>query len=223
MTQTLSRGRSSSSSSDTESVKDGLNLIQYTQSYEMVLEHAGIYMNVGPGQTASNSSLELCEVLLNSFFPPPSNSLFAGSSFLFALDKLRSENKPRVQRDISPLLIPCASLLYLYDRIQQFQHLSAKVQCEWTRVTPLAGPLPIPDYAVGFQDSVFKRDEILKLQMYSTPYKATSFSDGLYFPFLICEVRNMSLTHPITNLQYSIGEVRRRRTCYCRATKYACR
>ncbi|KAI4289546.1 MAG: hypothetical protein L6R35_001177 [Caloplaca aegaea] len=188
MSRPLNKKRSSSSMSYTQGVKEGLNPPQYTPGYEEVLQDAGIYMNEELGQAISDTSQELCEVLLNSFFPPPSNSLFGGQPFLLTLDEVRNENEPRVQRDITPLLVPCASLLYLHDRIVQCRHLSAKIQSEWTKVTPLAGPLPTPDYVVGLKRSAFTRDEILELQAYSAPNRATIFRDGLYFPFLVCEV-----------------------------------
>lgn len=191
MSQTMNRKRSSSSISYTQSVKEGLSPLQYSPGYEKVLENAGIFMLEEQRQDISSTSQELCEVLLTSFFPPPSNSLFAGHLFHLTVNQSRSENEPRVQRDITPLLVPCASLLYLHDRIQQYRHLSAKIQCAWTRVAPLAGPLPIPDYVVGFQDSAFTKDEISKLQMYSASGKPTMFKDGLYFPFLIAEVRKI--------------------------------
>ena len=197
MSRPLNKKRSSSSLSYTQSVKEGLNPPQYTPGYEDVLQDAGICMNEELGQTISDTSQELCEVLLSSFFPPPSNSLFAGQTFLLTLDEARNENEPRVQRDITPLLVPCASLLYLHDRILQCQHLSAKIQSEWTKVTPLAGPLPTPDYVVGFKRSAFTSDERLQLQIYSAPNKATIFRDGLFFPFLVCEVS-------IDRLQYVI-------------------
>ena len=193
MSRPLNKKRSSSSLSYTQSVKEGLNPPQYTPGYEEVLQDAGIYMNEELGQTISDTSQELCEVLLNSFFPPPSNSLFGGQSFLLILDETRNENEPRVQRDITPLLVPCASLLYLHDRVLQCQHLSAKIQSEWTKVTPLAGPLPTPDYVVGLKRSAFTPDERLQLQIYSAPNKATIFRDGLFFPFLICEVSTDSI------------------------------
>ena len=178
-------------------MKEGLNPPQYTPGYEKVLQDAGIYVNEERGQTIADTSQELCDILLNSFFPPPSNPLFRGESFLLALDELRSENEPRVQRDITPLLVPCPSLLYLNDRILQCEHLSIKIQSEWTKVTPLAGPMPTPDYAVGLKDSAFTRDEIFRFQIYSAPNKATVFRDGLYFPFLICEVSIDRPGHPI--------------------------
>ena len=197
MSQPLTKKRSSSNISYTQGVKEGLNPPQYTPGYEEVLEDADNYINEELEQTISNASQELCEVLLNSFFPPPSHSLFAGQSFLLTLDEARNQNEPRVQRDITPLLVPCASLLYLRDRILQCQHLSAKIQSEWTKVTPLAGPLPAPDYVVGLKRSAFTRDEIFQLQIYSAPNKPTIFRDGLYFPFLVCEVSINSSWHVI--------------------------
>ena len=197
MSQPLNKKRSSSSISYSQSVKEGLNPPQYTPGYEKVLQNASIYMKEELGQTISNASQELCEILLNSFFPPPSNSLFQDQSFLLTLDEVRNENEPRVRRDITPLLVPCASLLYLSDRILQCQHLSTKIQSAWTKVTHLAGPLPTPDYVVGLKDSAFTRDEIFQLQIYSAPNKATVFRDGLYFPFLICEVSKTRLQHTI--------------------------
>ena len=188
MSQLPNKKRSSSSISYSQSVREGLNPPQYTPGYEEVLQDAGIYMNEELGRTISDASRELCEILLNSFFPPPSNSLFNHQSFLLTLDEVRNENEPRVQRDITPLLVPCASLLYLNDRILECRHLSTKIQSEWTKVTPLVGPLPTPDYVVGLKRSAFTRDEIFQLQIYSAPNKATIFRDGLYLPFLVCEV-----------------------------------
>ena len=190
MSRLLNKKRSSSSISHSQSVKEGRNPPQYTLGYEEVLQDANIYMNEELGQTISDASQELCEILLNSFFPPPSNSLFRGQSFSLTLDEVRNENEPRVQRNITPLLVPCASLLYLNDRILQCRHLSTKIQSAWTKAMPLAGPLPTPDYVVGLKPSAFTRDEIFQLQIYSAPNKATVFRDGLYFPFLICEVSN---------------------------------
>ena len=197
MSRPLNKKRSSSSISYSQSVREGLNPPQYTLGYEEVLQDANIYINEELGQTISDTSQELCGILLNSFFPPPSNSLFRGQSFLLTLDEVRNENEARVQRDITPLLIPCASLLYLSDRILQCRHLSTKIQSEWTKVIPLAGPLPTPDYVVGLKRSAFTRDELFQLQIYSAPKKATVFRDGLYFPFLVCEVSNGKPRHTI--------------------------
>lgn len=202
MSRPLNQKRSSSSLSYTQSVKEGLNPPQYTLGYEQVLQNAGIYMNEEPGQTISDNSQELCEVLLNSFFPPPSNNSFGGQSFLLTLNEMRNENEARVQRDITPLLVPCASLLYLCDRVLQCRHLSAKIQSVWTKVTPLAGPLPIPDYVVGLKQSAFTSDEILRLQIYSAPNKPTIFRDGLYFPFLVCEVSTDRSRHAVQTYDF---------------------
>ena len=202
MSRLLNKKRSFSSMSYTQGVKEGLNPPQYTPGYEEVLQDAGIYMNEEVGQTISDTSQELCKILLSSFFPPPSKSLFEGQSFLFTLDEMRNENEPRVQRDITPLLVPCASLLYLSDRVPQCRHLSAKIQSEWTKVTPLAGPLPTPDYVVGLKRSAFTRDEILQLQIYSAPNKATIFRDGLYFPFLVCEVSTDRSRHAVQTYDF---------------------
>jgi hypothetical protein len=173
----------------TQSVKEGLTPPAYSPAYEEVLREAGIYMDEEVEQTISHPSQVLCQVLLNSFFPPPTSSLFAGRSFLLTLDEARHENEARVQRDITPLLVPCASLLYLHDRILPCRHLSANIQSEWTRVKPLAGPLPVPDYVVGLKRATFTHNEILALHYYSASNKPAMFRDGLYFPFLVCEVR----------------------------------
>ena len=172
----------------TETVRRGDNPLQYSPGYEQVLEQAGIFMSLETRKTISAESKSLCDVLLNSFFPPPTNSLFGNRSFVLALNALRSENEPRVQRDITPLLVPCVSLLYLQERIQKCEHLSAKVQNEWTKVMALAGPLPKPDYCVGLMPSAFTADEVKVLRTYSSPVRPTLFRDGFYFPFLMCEV-----------------------------------
>lgn len=188
MSQPLNKKPSAPNMSYTQSVKEGLNPPQYTPEYENTLREAGIFMNQEPGLSVSDTSQELCTTLLDSFFPPPTNSLFRDQSFLLILEEVRNDNEPRVQRDVLPLLVPCASLLFVHDRIAQCRHLAARIQGEWTKITTLAGPQPTPDYAVGLKPSAFTDEEISKLQDYTASNSATQFRDGLYFPFLVCEV-----------------------------------
>ena len=105
------------------------------------------------------------------------------------LDRIRSRNEARVVRDITPLIVPSAELLYTRG-LSHPQYLTKEISIQWTKCICLAGPRPQPDYAVRLMLSVFAENEIEKLKYYTVPGNATLFTGYLYFPFLTCEVEN---------------------------------
>ena len=185
----LSRKRSSSAMSYTQSVKEGENPPAYTPEYEDVLAKAGIFMyqHLGPA-TISDTCMELCATLLNADYEIPKHSLFKDDLFWMALERVRSKNEWRVVRDIMPWIVPSAELLYIYG-VSNLEHLIEEINVEWTKCMCLAGPRPKPDFAVGLMSSAFTDNEVEKLKFYAAPGKATLFTGKLYFPFLVCEVK----------------------------------
>lgn len=194
MSQQLTKKRSSSAMSYSQGVRVGEYPPAHTPAYEkQVLEPAGIIMDQQLGEaTISNGCKQLCTILVDATYKPPQNSLFEGDFFWKVLNGVRSRNEPRVVRDISPWLIPSVELLFMRG-FSNLKNLTEEIQTDWTKCVPLAGPLPRPDFTVGFQSSAFTNDEIEKLKYHSVPEKPTLFTGDLYFPFLICEVKVRSI------------------------------
>jgi hypothetical protein len=188
MSKPLSKKRPRATSY-TQSVRDGDNPRAYTPQYEEVLTKAGIIMNAHQRQVAaSNDCQQLCDDFLNSEYDTPDHSPFNGDMFWTALDRVRSRNELRVRRDVTPLIMPSAELLYLHGCVD-LEHLIEELDAEWSKCSSLAGPQPKPDFCVGLMSSAFTEKEILKLKSYTAPNRATLVTEHLYFPFLTCEVK----------------------------------
>lgn len=196
MSQPLTKKRSSSAMSYSQGVKEGEYPPAHTPAYENeILRPAGIIMDQQLGETAiSDDSKQLCTILVDAKYEPPKNSLFEGNLFWKVLNGVRSRNEPRVVRDISPWLIPSAELLFM-NGVSELADFTEEIQAVWTKCVPLAGPLPKPDFTVGFQSSAFTDDEIEKLRYYTVPEHPTLFTGNLYFPFLICEAKVRSIIY----------------------------
>lgn len=175
-------------------MKEGENPSAYTLEYEQrVLKPAGIIMDQQLGEAAiSDNCKQLCTILVDAKYELPKNSVFEGNLFWKVLNAVRNRNEPRVVRDISPWLIPSAELLFMRG-LSKLENLAEEIQGDWTKCVPLVGPLPRPNFTVGFQSSAFTDDEMEKLRYYSAPEKPTLFTRDLYFPFLICEVTVRSI------------------------------
>ena len=174
----------------TQSVKEGENPPPYTPAYENVLAKAGIFMHQHLSQAPiSNTCQELCATLLDGEYELPEHSLFEDGMFWTTMESVRRRNEARVVRDITPLIVPSPELLYARRGILHLQHLTEEINAEWTKCICLAGPRPKPDYAIGFMSSAFTDDEVMKLKSYTAPERATLFTEYLYFPFIMCEVK----------------------------------
>lgn len=189
MSQQLTKKRSSSAMSYSQGVREGEYPPAHTPAYEkQILEPAGIILSQQFGETAiSDNCKQLCVHLIDAKYEAPKNSLFEENIFWKVLEGVRSRNEARVVRDILPWLIPSAELLFMRG-FSGFKDLTEEIQAEWKCVS-LAGPLPKPDFTVGYRSSAFTNDEIEKFKYHSAPEKPTLFVGDLYFPFLICEAK----------------------------------
>jgi len=188
MSEPSSKKRSRSTSY-AQSVKDGDNPRAYTPKYEEVLEKAGIVMDANHDQaTISDACQQLCNDLLSGEHEPSEHSLFQGDQFWTVLRRVRTRNEPRVFRDITPLIVPSVENLYICGN-HHLEHLTEELNAVWTKCTTLAGPQPKPDFVIGLMSSAFTDEEILKLKSYTTPDRATLFTENMYFPFLMCEAK----------------------------------
>ena len=188
MSQPPSRKRSDSDLSYTRSAALGNCPAAYTPGYENVLRQAGMFMQDVPSMISITTSCkELCDTLRAARYDPPAHSLFQGDGFQSLLVEVACKNEPRVERDLTPELIPSPAHLRLRGS-QNLEHVAEEVKAVWTRCMVLAGPSPTPDVAIGLKPSAFTDLEVQKLHAYSSLEKPSAVREELYFPFLLCEV-----------------------------------
>jgi len=198
MTHSLTRKRSTPSLSKHESdisgvsLREGKNPLVKSRRYEQLLISAGIYMDDDDKVATTNECKALCQTLLNADQTVPHDSLFNDDLFKRVCQRVRNKNEARVIRDLSPLLVPSAEILYLRGATN-LEHLIETVDESWIKSIPLVkGPRPQPDFAVGLKSSAFTSEQLKKLQPSIGDWQTTSrlvATDEMYFPFLTSEVK----------------------------------
>lgn len=180
----------SRSTSYTQSVKDGDNPRAYTAGYEQVLVRANIIMknSNNPGLRVTAESQRLCEDLQKGNHDLPLNPLYHDNEFTVLLERLRTRNEARVLRDLTPMILPSVEHLDILG-CPALSHLTEELDVEWIKCLSLAGPRPKPDRSVGLHSSAFSEEELGKLKHYTAPNRATLFTENMYFPFLMGEVK----------------------------------
>lgn len=172
-----------------QSLRECKNPAVRNRLYEKILETAEIHMGGGPGIT--DSCQALCKSLLESKQTIPADSLFHGDRYKKTCERLRNENETKVIRDISPLLVPSAELLYAFGE-EHLESMIDHVNQKWYGCIPMVtGPVPQPDYSAGCKQSVFTKDQLLKLEPFVKGWKGTPFlaTAWMFFPFLTLEVK----------------------------------
>ncbi|KOS21752.1 hypothetical protein ESCO_001526 [Escovopsis weberi] len=161
--------------------------------YERVLKTQGIYMGWSNSHP-SEKSLQVCRDLLHGKQLLPQGSIFDEAVAEKAFENLRAKNEARVIQDLSRLLVPSAETLALYSQNSHLVVLSESVNEGWNNSIPMCGSRPQPDYAVGFGEEAFTKEQMAKLSPFIGEYLLgdTSFfmaTFSMYFPFLSCEVK----------------------------------
>lgn len=161
-----------------------------TARYILLLESKGSHMKeFRLGATAA--SLEKCITLLDSEQAVPKDTLFRDDLFRVTCEKVQDTNEARVIRSISPYIVPSAEDLETLGATH-LEHLIEGINETWVRNIAVEGPLPKPDYSVGFKRSAFSDDQLKKLYiLVGTLYENSFFASTwrMYFPFLTCEVK----------------------------------
>ena len=198
MTHSLTRKRSTPSLSKHESditgvsLREGKNPLVKSRRYEQILVSAGIYMDDDDKVAATKECKALCQTLLNTDQAVPHDSLFNDDLFKRVCQRIRNKNEARVVRDLLPLLVPSAEIVYLRGATN-LEHLIETVDEGWIKSIPLVkGPRPQPDFAVGLRSSAFTSEQLKKLQPSIGDWQTTSrlvATDEMYFPFLTAEVK----------------------------------
>ncbi|KAI9682697.1 MAG: hypothetical protein M1829_006684 [Trizodia sp. TS-e1964] len=172
---------------------------QYTKAYEIYISTMGLEMDDFKGENlVSADSKATCEDLQYIRHKSISTSVYSKAEITKLVKLSRNRNEAMVNRDITPLIVPPISQLYLKDQDKQYEHITDEVNTQWNESWVLAGPRPKPDLAVGFLSSAFTTAEIEKLTNYTSYENLTKPTDYLCFPFLMCEVKcgNEGLDYP---------------------------
>lgn len=199
MSLTLARKRSSASlnkheseTTGSSSMREGKNPAVKSRRYEQLLVSAGIYMDDDDEVAPHQGCKSMCQTLLQTDQVVPQDSLFNDSLIKRVCQRVRNKNEARVTRDLTPLLVPSAEILYLRGATD-LQHLIETVNEGWIKCIPLVnGPQPQPDFSVGFKSSAFTPEQLRKLRPSVGDWQMRSrlvATDEMYFPFLTAEVK----------------------------------
>ena len=161
-----------------------------TVRYTILLEGKGSYMKESK-LGVTNASLTICTTLLDLEQTVPKDSLFRDDLFRATCDKVQDRNEARVIRSITPYIVHSAEDLETLGATH-LEHLIEGVNESWIGNIAVEGPLPKPDYSVGFRRSAFTDEQLKKLD----PLIGSVFENSLfaatyrmYFPFFTCEVK----------------------------------
>ncbi|CAD6445796.1 6b17ecd2-9bb7-4d93-9ed9-96f8293340b6 [Sclerotinia trifoliorum] len=130
-------------------------------SYTIVLATKGSFMDTSD-LDITNTSKNLCRILLETEQTVPKNSLFRDEIFDRVCEKIQDKNKARVIQDIDQLIVPSAENLATYNTTH-LNHLIENVNEDWNNAIPFHNPRPQPDYSVEFERSAFTNDQLQKL------------------------------------------------------------
>lgn len=174
-----------------QSVKDGEVPEQYTPAYEKWIFLKGLDMNLLRGrERVSEESKKTCTDLSEITREAIQPTLFPREAIPKALNFCYSRNAAIVNRDVTPMIVPPVTSLYLgAGDNSHLEHVVDEVGTDWHKNCILEGPQPRPDLALGLFPSAFTSAEVDKLNSYTTVDNWTKFTEDMYFPFLMCEVK----------------------------------
>lgn len=148
----------------------------------------------------STESGKLCQQLLQGLQRAPQHTRFSDDAlFKKTCKRIRGENEAKVVRAISELIVPSAEML-ADEGANHLAILRETINARWTNSIPFikppgsrSGPLPQPDFGLGFDRDAFTPEQLQKLQ----PFLGDLLTDSsffaatyqMYFPFLTSEVK----------------------------------
>ena len=134
------------------------------------------------------SSKELCKNLLAGSRLPRQYPCYPFDQVSDVLERVRGLNESRLQRDITPWVVPSPENLYLSGEAIP-DYIGEEIHAIWTRCGTMGSTKPKPDFTVGLLRRAFGIEEIEKLQNYATFERPFFFTPNLCLPFLICEAK----------------------------------
>jgi hypothetical protein len=174
-----------------DSFRDGKKPAARNLLYEKTLVAHGIFMDDDDNAAPTDGSRTLRLTMLDRKQTVPKESLFRDDMLKLTCQRIRRRNEAMVLRDITPLMMPSAEVLHAFGAAH-LKHLTEDVNASWYKCIPLVkGPIPQPDYFVGFKDSAFSRDQLRKLEPFVGDFQLTHFmaTEWVHFPFLTCQVK----------------------------------
>jgi hypothetical protein len=130
----------------------------------------------------------LCEEYLKGKHKTVKTSIFTSTEFDRVLDRVRNLNEARIQRDITPWVVPAAEALIIRGELRN-DWIGEELNSEWGRCATFGSTTPKPDYTAGLRRESFTEEEVEKLENYATATRPFHFTPTLCFPFLICEAK----------------------------------
>ncbi|MCJ1387003.1 hypothetical protein MMC17_010132 [Xylographa soralifera] len=197
----LSRKQSDSSLNGSGN-REGKSAKYQNPGYTLLLERTGSYMRAF-SLGVTTASLTRCKTLLDLEQTVPKDSMFQDDIFKATCNKVQDRNEARVIRSITPCIVPSVEDLETLGATH-LEHLIEGVNECWTGNIAVEGPLPKPDYSVGFRRSAFTREQLKKLDMLVGGIFENSFFAAnyrMYFPFFTCEVKCGSASLDIADRQ----------------------
>ena len=195
-------------------VRNGKSSEAYSLGYQKEMAEHGLIMDLFQRQaTITDDSRQLCIELLSGNYQTPTELLFQNGYFEAVVQGAQDRNEARVARDLLPLIVPSAELLYIREVIansddnfedmigemnmknptdlkDSLRHITEEVNAEWAKSGTIYGPCPKPDFAAGLRSSAFTHDEIRQLKQSHTHTCPSYMTEDMYFPFLVCEVKS---------------------------------
>ena len=157
--------------------------------YEKWIERKGLFMDVLRGEeSVCKKSKELCGSLQKITQKVISPSIFPKDTSLKVVLLCQNRNEGKVNRDVTPIIIPPTLSLYLHGD-SAIEHVIDEVNADWMETCVLAGPQIRPDLSIGLSSSAFSEAEINKMKNYTSVDNWTMFTRDMYLPFLMCEVK----------------------------------
>ncbi|KAL9126206.1 MAG: hypothetical protein Q9217_004713 [Psora testacea] len=182
-------GKDERSRSYSQSRKNGEVPEPYTAKYEVWIATQGLDMDYRNGEDfVFEESKKTCKELLRIEVPTIEPTAVPEDKIRDMVADCQTRNEPKVQRDVTPLIIPPIRLLY-YRGASYLKHVDDEVNADWYSYCVLAGPCPRPDLAIGLLSSAFTEKEIEQLKRYSSVSNWAPVTERLFFPFLMCEVK----------------------------------
>ena len=147
------------------------------------LAENGIYIRASA--LIQRTSKDLCFSFLAGDRTPGQCSCYPPEQIPNVLEHIQGLNEGRLQRDITPWVVPSAENLFFSGEITP-DYIGEEIQADWTRCATMGGTRPKPDYTAGLLRTAFTKEEIGKLQKYTSFERPFFFTPNLCFPFLIC-------------------------------------
>ncbi|KAI9889523.1 MAG: hypothetical protein M1814_005217 [Vezdaea aestivalis] len=177
----------------------GNTILTHSERLAKMAEH-GIFTKRSP--LVTQESKDLCRLYLKGNRTPSHSGIpcYPLEKVSEVLERVAYLNEARLQRDITPWIVPSAENLILSGQLQ-LDYIGEEIFGDWTRCTPMGNTKPKPDYVAGLQRKAFSETEIERLQNYTTPQRPSFFTPNLCFPFLICEAKIGQVGIEIANRQ----------------------